>query len=111
MLYKLNTNALERGHNQGVNTMQTNHLTAHFDKTYTFGGFSVGLQIDEYEGTSNADLFIIKDGKLYKCNFAEVDGFSGDIRPVLDSGYDISRKPLYAGVREKLTDWLYENGY
>ena len=91
--------------------MQTNHLTAHFDKTYAFGGFSVGLQIDEYDGTSNADLFIIKGGELYKCNFAEVDGFSGDLKPILDSGYDTLIKPLYEGVRDKLADWLYANGY
>ena len=91
--------------------MQINHLISHFDKTYTFGGFSVGLQIDECDGTSDADLFIIREGKLYKCNFMEVDGWNGDLRPVLDSGDDALTKPLYEGVREKLTDWLYANGY
>lgn len=106
------TTAQQRAaHNQKGYTMQTNHLTAHFDKTYTFGGFSVGLQINEDDGTSNADLFIIKEGKLYQCNFMQVDGFSGDLKPVLDSGCDALIKPLYEGVREKLTDWLYANGY
>lgn len=41
----------------------------------------------------------------------EVDGWNGDLRPVLDSGDDALIKPLYEGVREKLADWLYANGY
>jgi len=94
--------------------MQTNHLTAHFDKTYTFGGFSVGLQIDEYECTSRADIYIIKKGHIFQCNFDYVSSFIGDAHIVLEGGedgYEELEVTVRESIKDKLTDWLCANGY
>ncbi len=94
--------------------MQTNRLTAHFDKTYTFGGFSVGLQIDEDEGTSRAYVYAIKKGYIYQCNVAYIDGFKGDAYINLEGGedgYEELEITIRESVKDKLIDWLYANGY
>lgn len=94
--------------------MQINHLISHFDKTYTYGGFSVGLQIFEDEGTSRADIYVIKKGYIYQCNFAHIDGFSGDAHTVLEGGedgYEELGVTVRESIKDKLTDWLYANGY
>ena len=94
--------------------MQTNHLTDHFDKTYTFGGFSVGLQINEDEGTSRADIYIIKKGHIFQCNFCLADGFRGDADIVLEGGedgYEELGVTVRESIKDKLASWLYANGY
>ena len=94
--------------------MRINHLIDHFDKTYTFGGFNVGLQIDEDEGTSRADIYIIKKGYIYQCNFYHADGFSGDAHICLEGGsdgYEEIEVTIRESVKDKLADWLYANGY
>ena len=91
--------------------MQINHLIDHFDKTYTFGEFSVGLTINEDDGTSDAHIFVISKGEMYQCNFMHIDGFSGDIGLELESRDDTLQKTMRESVQGKLTDWLYANGY
>ena len=94
--------------------MQINHLISHFDKTYTYGGFSVGLQIFEDEGTSRADIYIIKKGHIFQCNFDYVSSFIGDAYIDLqggEDGYEELGVTVRESIKDKLTDWLCANGY
>lgn len=91
--------------------MQINHLIDHFDKTYRFGGFSVGLTINDDDGTSRADIFVIKKGEMYQCNFYYADGFSGDVYLELETRDDTLEITLPENVQSKLKTWLYANGY
>lgn len=91
--------------------MQINHLISHFDKTYSYGGFYVGLTINEYEGTSDADIFVIKKGERYQCNFYHADGFDGDAYLELETRDDTLEIILPENVQSKLKTWLYANGY
>jgi hypothetical protein len=91
--------------------MRINHLIDHFDKTYTFGGFNVGLTINEDCGTSDADIFIIKRGEIYQCNFYYADGFTGSVDLELESRDDVIEITMPESVQTKLKDWLYANGY
>ena len=99
---------------KGNETMQINHLISHFDKTYTYGGFSVGLQIFEDEGTSRADIYIIKKGHIFQCNFDYVSSFIGDAYIDLqggEDGYEELEVIVRESIKDKLTDWLCANGY
>lgn len=91
--------------------MQANNLISHFDKTYTFGGFSVGLTISEDSGCSDADIFIIRRGEIYQCNFYYADGFTGDVDLELESSRNVITIRMPESVQTKLKDWLYANGY
>jgi len=87
------------------------NLIEHFDKTYTFKGFSVGLQIDESSESSRADIFIIRNGKLYECNFQRVELYTKDGYIDLESEYDEIEVMLRKDIKDNLKEWLYSNGY